>query len=434
MTDLWWNVALVLLFVLIGGVFAATEIALVSLRESQISQIAERSNRGKKVATLASDPNRFLSAVQIGVTLAGFFSAAYGASSIAPSLEPWLVDLGLTERAAATTAFILVTLVIAYLSLVLGELVPKRLALQRSAELSMIIGPGLDKFATLMRPVIWLLSKSTNAIVRLTGADPSAKGEEMTDEEVRGLLMRHEGFDEDERNIIADVLDAAGRTLAEVMTPRPDVAYVDGDSTVEEIAQSLADQPFSRFPVTGQSQDDIVGFVHVRDVFHEARTAPSTTIGDILRPILFLPATKEAISAMSVMRKEGAHIAVVVDEYGGTDGIVTLEDLVEELIGEIWDEYDTSEELVEPSADGSVDVDGRWIIEEFAERTGVELPEGPYETVAGYVIHQLDRLAHTGDRVTVPGGELTVVEVSGRRIERLSLRVVSDEPMTDAIS
>lgn len=217
MGDLLWNIALVLLFVLIGGVFAATEMALVTLRESQLNAIAARGRRGAKVAALARNPNTFLSAVQIGVTVAGFASAAYGATSIAPSVAPLLEDWGVAPPLAMTLATIVLTLIIAYLSLVLGELVPKRLAIQRNAQFAYAVAPALNGFATVMRPVIWLLSVSTNALVRVLGGDPHKTSDELTDEEVRDIVATHQGLPDDERRILDDVLSLRGRQVSEVM-------------------------------------------------------------------------------------------------------------------------------------------------------------------------------------------------------------------------
>ncbi|TIC85672.1 hemolysin family protein [Nocardioides sp. GY 10127] len=424
-TEILVNFLLVLLFVLIGGVFAATEIALVSLRESQLDALEKRGGRGARVARVARDPNRFLAAVQIGVTLAGLFSAAYGASTLAPDVAPLLVGLGLPDGAADTVALVLLTLVVAYLSLVLGELAPKRIALQRAAGVALVVGPPLDRFATAVRPVVWLLSRSTNAVVRLLGVDPEAGGEEMTDAELRYLVAEHEGLDDGERRILVDVFDAADRSLREVMQPRGDVVMVPVAATVGEVLAVAAQHPWSRYPVHGENADDVRGFVHLRDLLG---VEPSTPVSAVLREIGFLPGTNRVLPTLARMRQSGPHIAVVVDEYGGTDGIVTLEDLVEELVGEIVDEHDAP--LPTPGA--TDDLEAGVSIEEFAARTGVPLPDGPYETAAGYVLHRLGRLAEVGDRVEVvqDGAEapaeavaiLEVTAVDGRRLTRLRLR------------
>ncbi len=419
------NLGLVVLFVLVGGVFAATEIALVSLRDSQLTHLERTSARGAKVAAVARDPNRFLAAVQIGVTVAGFFSAAYGGSTLAPDLAPYLERLGLPGGAADATALVMMTLLIAYLSLVLGELVPKRLALQRSAGLSLAVAPPLDRFAHAVRPVIWLLSASTNAVVRLVGGDPHATGEELSDEELRDLVSTHEGLGEQERKIVQDVFNASQTTLKEVMRPRGDVVFLEAELPLTEAAPRVQGLPYSRYPVIGDGFDDVVGFLHVRDLL-DVGAGDRRRVRDVRRDVLRLPATNRVLPSVSTMRQEGTHLAVVVDEYGGTDGIVTLEDLVEELVGDIRDEYDAAQAV--PPADGEAGVDGALRLEDFAEQTGIDLEDGAYETVAGYVIARLGRIPEVGDVVEVVDAgeaELEVVEMTGHRVTRLAVRRVT---------
>lgn len=428
MNDLVLNIVLVVAFVLIGGVFAATEMALVTLRESQVNALAARGKRGQKVADLARNPNTFLSAVQIGVTVAGFASAAYGASSIAPSVAPLFETLGLDPAAAATVAAIALTLVIAYLSLVLGELVPKRLAIQRNAAFAYGVAPVLNGFATLMRPVIWLLSISTNVLVRLLGGDPDKTGEELTEEELRDIVSSHEGLPADERRILDDVLSLRDRHISEVMRPRPEVVTLDAGGSIAEAADLVRDLPYSRYPVAEQSIDDVIGFVHVRDLYDDVQRPLSA----VVRPIRYIPSTARVLPTLTAMRAEGSHIAVVVDEYGGTDGIVTLEDLVEEVVGEIFDEYDTDAE--QPLAEGEHGtVEGRLNLQDFEEATGVALPRGASDTVAGFVVERLGRLARVGDTVEVDGATLQVSAVDRRRVAELLVTrhpVVDDEDAT----
>jgi putative hemolysin len=412
------NVGLVLVFVLVGGVFAATEIALVSLRESQISAMERGGGRGARVAEVARDPNRFLAAVQIGVTLAGFFSAAYGASTLADDVAPLLERTGLGEGAAAATALVLLTLVIAYCSLVLGELVPKRLALQRSTGVALAAAPVLDRFATVMRPVIWLLSRSTDALVRVLGGDPQATTEQLSEEELRHLVSTHEALDEQERRILGDVFAATETTLKEVMRPRGDVTFIPGDLAVGEAARQVRDLPYSRYPVTGDGFDDVVGFLHVRDLLGIEPEDPRT-VADVVRPVLMLPASRRVLPSVATMKEDGVHLAIVVDEYGGTDGIVTLEDLVEELVGEIRDEYDAGEPEAAPAAQGLLG--GSMSMEDFAAETGVVIPDGTYETVAGFMIERLGRIPDVGDTVRVGDVLLRVSEMVGPRITGVSV-------------
>ncbi len=414
------DIGLVVVFVLVGGVFAGTEIALVSLRQSQVDQLAERGARGARVAAVARDPNRFLAAVQIGVTLAGFLSAAFGASTIAPSLTPVLVGLGLPPGTAEAVALVVLTLMIAYLSLVLGELVPKRLALQRSSGVALAVAPAVDRFATFVRPVIWLLSRSTDAVVRLLGGDPKATGEQMSDEEVRRLVLSHEALPRHERAVLRDVFDTFDRSVAEVMRPRHDVVFLGAGRTVAEALEQVRGLPYSRYPVIGTDFDDVRGFVHVRDLY-EGR--PTDRVDDVLRPILVLPPTNKVLPSLTMMRRQRVHIAAVIDEYGGTDGIVTLEDIVEELVGEIRDEHDEPSGAPGVGADGDVVVDAGLNLEDFHDEVGVRLPdEGSYETVAGYVLARLGRIAAVGDTVAAGEHELEVVEVDRHHIERIRVR------------
>ncbi len=421
------NFGLVLVFVLVGGVFAATEIALVSLRESQVNQLAQRGARGARVAAVARDPNRFLAAVQIGVTVAGFFSAAYGGSTLAPDVAPYLVDLGLGDDPADAIALVVMTLLIAYLSLVLGELVPKRLALQRSAELSVVTAPILDRFATLMRPVIWLLSVSTNALVRLLGGDPHATSDQVSPDELRDIVSTHEGLGDEERQILTDVFAVTRSTVKEVMRPRGEVAFIKQDWTLGEAARWVRDRPYSRYPVIAGNFDEVTGFLHIRDLL-EVGADDGRTVGDVCRDVLMLPGTNRVLTAVSTMRLTGNHLAVVVDEYGGTDGIVTLEDLVEEIVGDIRDEYDV-EGPARVDGPDSITVQGGLTIEDFAKETGVSLVDGDYETVAGYVIARLGRIPDVGDAVQVDDARIEVAEMDANRVTHVSVTsVVANDP------
>lgn len=421
------NIGLVLGFVLLGGVFAAAEMALVSLRESQVRGIEKSGETGARTAALARNPNRFLSTVQIGVTLSGFFSAAYGASAIAPAVVPLLEALGL-GGAAGPVSFIGMTLLVAYLSLVLGELAPKRLALQRPVAFTKVLAPPLVGLARVMRPVIWLLSVSTDAVVRLLGGDPRAKREGISSEELWDMVADSELFEESSRNIVADVFGAGDRTLQEVMRPRTEVTFIDGAMSVADARSMVRDGPYSRFPVIGRSPDDVLGFVHIRDLMPRDEVQDQAPVRDLAREILPLPGTNRVLPSLSRMRKTNQHIALVVDEYGGTDGVVTLEDLVEELVGEIYDEYDTGAEHEDRInvANGFIDVDGGLILQEFKAAAGIVLPEGHYETVAGFMMDRLGRLPRAGDRVQIPGYVLTVLSMDRLRIARIRVTPATD--------
>lgn len=417
------DMLIVLCFVLIGGVFAAAEISLISIRESQISKFTGR--RARLVAKLIAAPNRFLAAVQVGVTFAGFISAGFGASSLSPDLAPVFEEFGLSKSVAQTTAFILITIAISYVSLVLGELVPKRLALQHTVGFALVLAVPVEILARISRPFIALLSVSTNLILRLFGVDPHRKRGEIEADEFRDLITSQESLSEQERTILADVFSLADKELREIMIPRTEVEFIEADLPIFKAAQWVSDKAFSRYPVVGDGFDDVIGFVHVRDLLSADMRERSIRVRDISRDILKFPGTKSLLSAMHEMRKAGQHLAIVLDEYGGTNGIVALEDLVEEVIGEIRDEYDTLELPSVEGATGEYDIDGLINLEDFTEMTSVELPDGPYETVAGWAVAQIGRLPEIGDQLQHANALFEVTKVDARRISRLKVVVAT---------
>jgi putative hemolysin len=415
------NLGVVLVFTLVGGFFAAAEIALVSLRDSQVQRlVTEHGRRGQRLADLVADPNKFLAAVQVGVTMAGFLSAGFGASRMSPELAARLVGLGLPTGVADAVAFVAVTILLVYLSLVLGELTPKRIGLQRAETIAVGVAGLIGWLARITRPFIWLLSASTNVVVRALGGDPNANREEISEDELRGILASQASLTLQERELIDDVFEAGEREVREVMVPRTEVEFLDATTPAYKAARLVVELPHSRYPVFQGSQDDIVGFVHIRDILAPDVADRGIRVGDLAREILMLPGSKRVLPAMFEMRSAGAHLAIVVDEYGGTAGIVTLEDLVEELVGDIRDEYDLAERPRRPVG-ADLEVDGLVNLEDFLEETGVELPEGPYETVAGFVIATLGRLPVVGESVDVADHVLTVTELDGRRVARIRL-------------
>jgi putative hemolysin len=424
------NALMVLGFVLLGGAFAAAEIALVSLREGQVKALRERGRRGERLAKLVGDPNRFLAAVQVGVTLAGFFSAAFGAATLAAPVADLFLRWGVPDGLADTLAFVVVTVLISYVSLVLGELAPKRLALQRAEGFALVAAGPLDRIATAFRPVIWLLSRTTDLVVRLAGGDPRANRGTITEEELRGLVAAHESLTGEERTLIDEVFAAGERQVREVMVPRTEVDFLDAGMTVSRAVRLVQESPHSRYPVVRRDPDDVAGFVHIRDLLApDVPGGRAATVGALAREVKRLPGTKKVLAALSELRREGHHLAIVEDEYGGTDGIVTLEDLIEEVIGEIRDEYD--EASAAPARPGGpAEVDGLLNLDDFAEQTGLRLPEGPYETAAGWVMWRLGRLPRLGDEPGLDGWTVEVVGLDGRRASRL--RVVPPEPAAAA--
>jgi putative hemolysin len=411
----------VLALILIEALFVASEIALVSLREGQLQALAGSGRRGAIVARLVSEPNRFLATVQIGVTLTALLSSAYGATTLSEDAKRALVSAGLGSALAGFAGLVGVTMIISFVTLVIGELAPKRLALQRAESTAMAVAPFLQGMSRIARPIIWLLSVCTDGVVRLFGGDPKASREQVGEEELRQLVASTNTLTNDERRLIDEVFGAGDRQLREVLVPRTEVVFLDGAMPLAEAAALIGRQPHSRYPVTDGSSDNIIGFVHVRDLLAPDAAARAGRVADLARPVIFLPVTKHVLSALSEMRRDSFHLAIVLDEYGGTAGIVTLEDLVEEVIGDIRDEYDVARARVTRLRNGDLELDGLINLADFREETGVELTDGPYETLAGYIMARLGRVPCVGDQVTFDGLRLTVHAMDGRRIARVRL-------------
>ena len=427
------NIVLIFAFILIGGVFAAAEMALVSLRDTQVRQLANRGKRGQTVARLSADPNLFLSAVQIGVTLSGFLSAAFGGALLSEAFAVVLVGWGVPQAAAGPLSLVLITVVISYFSIVIGELTAKRLAMQRAESFAMALAPLVSAIAGITKPVIWFLGVSTNALVRVFGGDPTAGREVVTDEELRSMVGSSTTLGDEERQIVDEVFSAGEVSLREAMIPRTEVDFLDGDLPAYKALRGVQGGAHSRYPVAGEDSDDVLGFLHIRDLLDLDPVQRNAPISQLVRPVQSLPQSMKILRALTEMRQTNNHLAIVRDEYGGTAGIVTIEDLVEELIGDITDEFDTLNVPTLPNTDSSVDLDGLMTLGDFANEFGYVLPDGPYDTVAGCLMAQLGTLPALDDHAEltlapVEGAasqltrfELRVTELDGRRAARVRL-------------
>ena len=422
--ELFRAIVLVLALILLASFFVAAEIALISLREGQVKQM--KGKRGARVAKLTQNPNRFLAAAQVGVTVCGFLSAALGAEKLGVFVEPRLIDLGLSDGSAKVISIITVTLVIAYFSLVFGELVPKRLALYRSESISLNSSFIIDGIARLFRPIIWLLSKSTDLVMALLGVNPKSERAQISEEELMEMVSGHSALTDEEREIVEEVFNTSEKLVNEVMVPRTEVDFMDGSITVSKAISLAVDLAHSRYPVVRGSSDEVIGFIHVRDLLDSSNANPNSKIQDLVRPIMYLPGTKGVLPSLTEMRNQRQHLAIVLDEYGGTDGIITLEDLVECLIGDIHDEYDQTESDINTEArTGDLEIDGLLSIEDLATE-GIQLPEGPYQTVSGFVMHFLGRMPKVHDVVNINGIRLVVLSLEGHRVGQMLITKRAD--------
>ena len=419
MGGVWLEVILVTALVVVNAAFAGTEIALVTLREGQLRRLEASGGSGRKLARLARDPNRFLATVQIGITLAGFLASAAAAVSLA---QPLVGPLGFLGAASEPVAIVLVTLVLSFFTLVFGELAPKRVAMQRAEGWGLVAARPLAFLATISRPAIWLLSRTSDIAVRLMGGDPSVRREEIGKEELREAVLSGAGFTHPHKKVLSGAFDVAERVLREVAVPRTQVFSVSGDLPAEEALQEMLHSGHSRAPVERDGIDDITGVVHVLDLIR-ARGP----VKDHERPGLFLPENQSVLRGLNLMQTKRQHLAVVIDEHGGTEGIVTIEDLLEEIVGEIYDEFDTDSQGLGSSPDGSLVVPGTFPIHDLPD-VEIDLPEGPYTTVGGLVLHRLTRVPVKGDSVEVPGWRIEVLDVSHHAATRVRLRPSQDKP------
>jgi putative hemolysin len=416
----WLQVALVLVLVLVNAAFAGSEMALVSLRESQIRRLERTSRGGRTLARLARDPNRFLATIQIGITLAGFLASAAAAVSLA---QPLVGPLGFLGSAAEPVAILLITIVLSFLTLVLGELAPKRIAMQRAEGWALLVARPLDALSTVSRPAVWLLGRATNVVVRLSGADPNAGREEVTTEELRDMVAAQRSISPDQRMIISGAFEVAERILREILVPRRDVFTLPATLPTGQALRQLGASGQTRAPVVGPlGLDDVTGIVHMRDLLDG-----TGIVADHAKPALFMPETLRVTDAIRQMRQQRQQFALVVDERGAIDGIVTMEDLVEEIVGEIYDETDRDVQAVVRESDGGLLLAGGFPIHDLGD-IGVDLDEdddddGDYTTIAGLVLARLGHIPTTsGETVSLAGFTAQVVEVTGRAITRIRLR------------
>lgn len=412
------QIALVGMLLAINAVLAGSEVALISLRESQIARLEGRGARGRAVANLASDPNRFLATIQIGITLSGFLASATAAVALAEPLVPLLRVLGAAARPAAIVS---VTAILTFVTLVLGELAPKRIAMQRAERWLLATGGLLVVLARLAGPFVRLLGVATDVVVRLSGADPKQGRDALTQEEIRDLIATGGLYDADERRIITGALEAADRVLYEVLRPRNSVVALRADLPASEALQQLIASGHSRAPVYAEQIDDADRFIGVMDL-----VGAEGTVAERARPMLALPESLGLFDALRRLQASHSSLAVVIDEYGGVAGIVTVEDLLEELVGEIHDEYDRDVRDVVRANDGSVTLAGRFPLHDLVD----VLPDVPTElledtdavTIAGLVNDLLGRLPRRGDVVRLGPLSLRVDTVSGRTAGLVTIR------------
>ena len=417
MSDLWFDLALVGALVGVNAMLAGTEMAFVTLREGQLRRLADSGRRGARVAELAHNPNRYLGAVQLGITLSGFLASATAAVSISEPVADVLAPLG---RFSQPMAIAIVTILLALVTLVVGELVPKRLAMQRAEAWSLAVARPVSVFIAVTRPVIVLLSWLTDGAVRAVGGDPTRHTDDITDDEIVELVKVQPTLSEAQRQIMAGAIEIAGRPLRKVLVPRNRVVTVDESRPAVDALRQLRTAGHSRAPVVNGDLDSPVGQVHLRDLIDATGAA-----GELATPMLELPETLSVLEALRRLQASRTELAAVIDEHGGTAGAVTIEDLIEELVGEIWNETDPDLLAVHRDPTGAFVLPGSFPIHDLGD-LGIDLPAGHYDTIAGLVLDLLGHIPEVGERVFVVGYEIDVAAMDRRSIT--SVRVTPMAP------
>jgi len=420
------QVIIILLLIVVNGLFAMSEMAIVSARKARLRQRADEGDHKAQAALeLAETPNRFLSTIQIGITLIGILAGAFGGATLAKDLGAYLGRVPALKPYGEAISLAIVVLVTTYLSLVIGELVPKRLALNNPERIAAVVAAPMRALSVVAYPAVRLLSLSTELVLRILGTRPSTEPP-VTEEEIKVLLEQGTEagvFQEVEQDMVESVLLLDERRVASLMTPRPEIAWLDIDDPPEEIRRKLIASPYSRFPVCQGSLDNVLGEIEARDLLARSLCGEPFDLRAMLRKPLYVPETMPALKVLEAFKKSGTQIALVVDEYGSIQGLVTLKDILEAIVGDI----PSAEELAEPQAiqreDGSWLLDGMLPIEEFKELLGIdELPgegQGLYQTVAGFVIAQLGRIPVAADHFEWGGLRFEVMDMDGNRVDKV---------------
>jgi CBS domain containing-hemolysin-like protein len=407
----------VLLIILLNGFFVAAEYALVTVRRTRMRELAERgSRRARAVLRIVASPPRFIAAMQLGVTATSLAVGVVGEKALSQLLDPIM---------ATVAAVVIAFLVITYLHVVIGELIPKGAALGHAERTALTVSTPVRLFFVVFSPLIWVLQRSTELGLRALRLEPpGGEGEPHSEAELKMLLDRsseHGEIERDEREMLYKVFEFADKEAAEVMVPRPEVVALSVDMPTEQCLAALVDSPFTRFPVYSGSLDDIVGILHVRDLFSAVydRGVSQVAIIELVRPAHIVPETKDIAALLTEFRRTNQHMAIVVDEYGTVAGIVTLEDVLEEIVGEIEDEFDLPDEAIERLDEGRIRIEGTFPIDDFNEEFALDLPVEDYHTMGGFVFGLLGHAPQEGDEASYDGLQFEVVEVEGSRIDRL---------------
>jgi putative hemolysin len=427
------EILVLILLIVLNGFFAASEIALISLNDNKLRLMGNEKSKKKIeiLKKLLSEPGRFLATIQIGITLGGTLSSAFASESFSDRLAGLIKQTGVPvpDAVLKTLSMIFVSVILSYFSLVIGELVPKRLAMKKEEAISMFAARPLYILSVVTYPAVKLLNASTNLIVRLFGIDPNADEEEVTEEEIRMMVDVGEEkgtIQENEKEMINNIFDFDNKTVMDIMTHRTDIVALPVDASLDEVISLFNEEKYTRIPVYEESIDNIVGILHVKDLIKYIGVGSDTADFDlrkIIRKPYNVPWSKKADELFSELQKNKVHMAIIIDEYGGTAGIVTVEDLVEEIVGNIFDEYDEEEKDFEKLDESTYIFSGTAGLDVLNEWADAQLPEDEYDTLSGFIISQLGRIPEYDEKPEIEFNGLLfkVEEVSEKRIEKIKV-------------
>jgi putative hemolysin len=430
---MWLDILLIGLFIVINGYFAAAEIALVTIRRTRVKQLLDDGVRNADILyALRESPDRFLATIQIGVTIAGGLASAIGGAIAVQIIKPALKTVPVPFLSASSEAIAIgtVVLVVSYFSLIFGELIPKSIALSNPEKTSLLIAPGINKFSRIATLFVRILTGTTNLLLRPFGKKAFTEHGYITEEEVK-LLIEEGGeqgvFEPDEKELIHSVFEFTDTSVKEVMIPAPQMVTISLSMSADEVKTIISDEKFSRYPVVGKDVNDIRGTLYAKDFFNILSKTGGVDIRRIIKPPIFIPETMKISILLREMQKKRVHMAIVIDEYGGVSGLVTLEDLLEEIVGEIRDEYDTESPVIQLT-DGSMIIDASISVSDLKADYEIDIPESSeYETLGGFIITHLQRIPQTGDSIDMEGKRLRVLEMVGQRIAKVKLDRVAPQ-------
>jgi putative hemolysin len=422
------SILLAFVLILVNGYFSMSEMALVNASKPLLDHEAEEGDKAAaRAANLASDSGNFLATIQVAITLVGFFSSAVASTNLSDPLAQWLSSFGIGWLSAAAPVLspILITLAVSYFSIVLGELVPKRMALADTEKIAKAVAGPLIFFGKIATPLVWLTSVSANFVARVFHIKQADEGA-VSEEEIKYMVAEQEDLSEDEKRMIHEVFDLGDAVVREVMVPRVDVTACDEQDSISQVLALMQKTGFSRLPVYRGDMDEVAGIVNIKDLIDPALSGKGDDpVAGFARPCMFVPETKDLLPLLAELRAEHAAMAIVVDEYGGTAGVITIEDIVEEVVGEINDEYDDVEEELTCLNEREWEVDGTFSVDDALELGWPIEDSEEYDTVAGWFIYEIDRMPEAGDVLERDGWEFRVTSMDGLRIE--SVHVTAPE-------